>query len=333
MSAAKSWLKRSLAASGILQLASRVASPGVAVLSYHSVMDEPQKQADTLGDIVHPTLVFCSQMELIARDFHPVSLDDAARFVQGNMKLPRRPVVVTFDDGYADNFEVAAPILNRLGIPATFYVTVGCIDTATAPWVSRLRHSFCRTRKPAWVDSAAKTWTLGSARERQHAFQTALEHCARITGDAREQLVNATERALEVEPLSSNENLMMTWDQTRQLVRQGHTVGSHSMTHPNLAHVEAEDLRFELEQSKQRLEQELGCPVVHFSYPCPALQPHWTARTVEVCRNLGYSTAVTSDSGPVREGDNLLSLHRVPPTAEVEGLSWNLSGTFLGRAV
>ena len=125
----------------------------------------------------------------------------------------------------------------------------------------------------------------------------------------------------------------MTWEQARALMRQGHIVGSHTMTHPNLAHVKNGDLERELEQSKLRLEQQLSSRVIHFSYPCPILEPHWSALTVEVCRKVGYLTAVTANPGPVHEGDDPLSLRRMHPTTDVDGLRWNLECTFLGRAM
>jgi peptidoglycan/xylan/chitin deacetylase (PgdA/CDA1 family) len=326
----KRWIKRSLLSSGALRFGSRFLPHSVAILMYHSVMDDPAKHANTLGDIIHPTLIFQRQMEVIARDFNPVSLDDALLFVQGKKRLPAKAVVVTFDDGYADNLEVAAPILNRFGIPAIVYATVGCIDKSLQPWVSRLRYSFLTTKKPRWVDAQQQKWELGDKSARRRAYEAAAACCARLAGDAQERFVNDIEHDLEVEPVQ--ENLMMTWDQARQLIRQGHMVGSHGMSHPNLAHIKSNDLEFELGESKKRLEQELDGPIRHFSYPCPTLQPHWSAATVAVCRTLGYATAVTVDSGPVRNGDDPLFLHRVPAPAEVEGLRWNLECAFLGRA-
>src|SRR5262249_348286 len=68
------------------------------------------------------------------RHYEPVTLDDLAAFVRGERAMPRRCVAVTFDDGFADNFEIAAPILNRAGIKAAFYITVGCIEPVRLPW-------------------------------------------------------------------------------------------------------------------------------------------------------------------------------------------------------
>ena len=126
---------------------------------------------------------------------------------------------------------------------------------------------------------------------------------------------------------------MMNYDQIRALTRQGHIVGSHTMTHPNVAQVNLEDARCEMTESKRRLEKELGADLVHFSYPCPALSPHRTEQTAALSRDVGYETAVTTDGGLARRGDNPLWLKRIRPTKTVEGLRWNLECAFAGRTV
>ncbi len=126
---------------------------------------------------------------------------------------------------------------------------------------------------------------------------------------------------------------MMTWDEIRGLARLGHTIGSHTMTHPNLAQIPDNEMRIELLEAKRRIEQELERPVTHFSYPCPALQPHWEKRTVKASREIGYQTAVTTNGGMVRRQDDPLSLRRIRPTKTIDGLRWNLECAFLGRVV
>jgi hypothetical protein len=83
----------------------------------------------------------------------------------------------------------------------------------------------------------SKNGRLGDKSARGRAYEAAAACCARLAGDAQESFVNDIEHDLEVEPVK--ENLMMTWDQARQLIRQGHMVGSHGMSHPNLAHIKA----------------------------------------------------------------------------------------------
>ena len=105
------------------------------------------------------------------------------------------------------------------------------------------------------------------------------------------------------------------------------------MTHPNMAYVKEQEAHHELSESKQRLESQLGTPIRHFSYPCPALSPHWNERTVEQSRTLGYESGVTTSSGVTRHKDDLLKLKRLHPTKTVEGLRWNLESAFAGRRV
>ena len=330
---AKMWIKKSLVRTGALRLASKFTAPGVGIIMYHSVMDDPSTAQMTLGGIIHSTEVFRGQMEVIARKFRAVSLDDVLLFLKGEKTLPPRAVVVTFDDGYADNYRAANNILSPLGIPAVFYVTVDCVDRQRLPWPSRVRYAFLTSRKDSWSEVDGSVWALSSTEKRLLAFDRASEYCSKLTGTNQDQFVESIQQQLGTEAPQSAQRLMMTWNEVRGLARNGHTVGSHTLTHPNLAHVAENDARTELLGSKSRLEQELAAPIVHFSYPCPALQPHWLDRTVSASREIGYQTAVTTDGGMVRRQDDPLSLRRIRPTKTVDGLSWNLECTFLGRAV
>lgn len=145
--------------------------------------------------------------------------------------------------------------------------------------------------------------------------------------------MQATEAELAVRLPDSASSLMMDHQQLRGLLSHGHIVGSHTMTHPNMAHISESDATFELRESKKRLEVTLSLPIRHFSYPCPALSPHWNSRTVALSRAAGYETAVTTDSGLTRQGHDPLALKRISPTKTLDGLRWNLESAFAGRTV
>jgi peptidoglycan/xylan/chitin deacetylase (PgdA/CDA1 family) len=326
-------IKKSLIKTGALRLASRFSAEGVAIIMYHSVMADPSSEQLTLGGIIHSTEVFRGQMEIIARHFRAVTLDDVLLFLKGEKKLPPRSVVITFDDGYADNYQAANEILSPMGIPAVFYVTVDCIDKQALPWPSLLRHAFLTTNKGSWAEANDPRWPLGSTEERTKAFERASEHCSKLCGLAADQFVHSLQQQLETESPQPSSRLMMTWDEVRGLARSGHTVGSHTMTHPNLAYLAEGDARTELAEARRKLEEELSARIVHFSYPCPALQPHWTELTVSASRESGYQTAVTTNGGLVRRQHDPLSLRRIRPTKTVDGLRWNLECAFAGRTV
>ncbi len=329
----KNLARNALVGSGVLRLAARFRSRGAAILMYHSVMDDPRQVADSLGGIVQSTEVFQGQMELLAREFRPVALDRLARFVKGEQDLAEHAVAVTFDDGYRDNYEQAMPILNRFGIPAAFYITVDCVERRKLPWPSRLRFSFRTTSQREFSDESGHRWSLGSPEERERAYRGVCDQVSKLAGAALENRVARMEQALEAQLSSDSGRLMMTWEQVKQLAQRGHIVGSHTMTHPNLAFVALEEVRRELRESKQCMEAHVNAPVQHFSYPCPALFPNWTEQTVEESRRVGYQTAVTTSTGLTRRNDNPLGLKRVRPTKTVEGLEWTLASAFAGRAL
>ncbi len=339
----RDWTKKAILVSGALRFVGNFQSPGAAILMYHSVLPDPTQQSDSLGGIVHSQVAFRAQMEMLARDYRPLSLAEAVKSLRKGGNFPKRSVVITFDDGYTDNCEVAMPILNQVGVPATFYATVDCIENKRLPWPSRLRYAFRKTKAALWTEplskssdrnsSTRKFWTLNDADSREATFLAACDSCCQLSGTPQEEFIGSVERELETRLPESYAALMMTYDQLRELSRHGHIVGSHTMTHPNMAYLNEDDAQRELGESKQRLESQLGAPIKHFSYPCPALSPHWSQQTVEQSHALGYETGVTTNSGLTRHGDNPLCLKRLHPTKTVEGLRWNLESAFAGRTV
>lgn len=333
MALLRDWTKKTILASGALRFAGGFQGPSAAILMYHSVRKDPARERDSLGGIVHSEAVFRAQMELLARDYHPISLPHAVKHLRDGEDLPRRSVVVTFDDGYADNHAVAVPILNQCAVPATFYVTVDCVENRRLPWPSRLRFAFRRTKGASWTDPSAKSWTLVSPHQREDAFLAASDSCCQLSGVAQEEFIRRVERELQTCLPEQSGSPMMSYNQLRELTGYGHIVGSHTMTHPNMAYLKEDEAQRELADSKQRLEAQLGASIEHFSYPCPALSPHWSDRTVEQSRALGYETGVTTNSGLIRHGDNPWCLKRLHPTKTMEGLRWNLESAFAGRTV
>jgi peptidoglycan/xylan/chitin deacetylase (PgdA/CDA1 family) len=331
--AARNAAKKAFVASGAFGLAHKLAAPAAVILRYHSIQDHPEQFASTIGcDSIHATSIFERHMELIARRFSAVSLDDVALFLKGDKTLPQRAVAITFDDGYKDNFRYAAPILSRFGIPATFYVLVGAVDRSKAPWYCVLRHAFWTAQNPKWTDPATSTvHDLTDSRTREAAFMDAAGICAKSSASAREELVQGATHSLEPEPFPNENDLMMTWDDARTLAKSGHIVGSHTLTHPNVAHVSADDAHTELADSKIKLEKELGGPVKHFSYPHPALNPSWNESTLKITEELGYATAVTTTVGAVRSDARPLAIPRTYIPREESEFLWHLERTLLFR--
>lgn len=336
-SIAREWVKKAILGSGALRVAGALAPPAAVILMYHSVQERPGEFADSIGTgIIHSASVFERQMELLARRFNPVDLLDVLLFLKGEKRLPPRPVAVTFDDGFTDNLEIAAPILVRYGIRGAFYLTASLIGTRNPPWYARLRFAFTTSAKSEWLDPDGRRHVLSGQGLREKALLSAFDMCAPLAGGEQEAMVARIELELDAH-LSEVHNglpLMMSWDQVKQLARQGHLIGSHTLTHPNLAHVKSEEvLRTELTVSKQKIEEATHSSVEHFSYPHPALSPQWTEKTVAMTRLAGYRSAVTTTPGPVSRGANPLHLMRIGAPRPERQFLWNLQRTFCGYKV
>jgi peptidoglycan/xylan/chitin deacetylase (PgdA/CDA1 family) len=327
----KMLLKAALVRTGALRLAATMTQPAAAILMYHSVVEEPESTRTTIR-ISRSRHDFELHMRALAERFTPVTIEEVVQFAQAGRLLPPRAVAVSFDDGFADNYEEALPVLARYGIPAAFYILVNAVETGSLPWYCRLNFAFNSTRRTEWVNPEQNhVCSIQTARERKAALSLAWDAGASKTGEAQQAFVRQIERSLDVEP--PGPGLMLTRDQVRALRKAGHIVGAHTLSHPNLAHVSEAEARSEICGSKRRLEEILGEPVHHFSYPHPALDPCWTAQTVQMTREAGFRSAVLTDCGSVRRWDEPLTLKRLHTAGDLQQWTWNLECTLVGRRV
>jgi peptidoglycan/xylan/chitin deacetylase (PgdA/CDA1 family) len=331
----KNLAKKMLINSGLLTATNQFVRGSVAILKYHSIQEQPGHFDDSIGlSVIQSKSAFWEQMEILADRFNPITLDDISSILRGDEEMPKRGVAVTFDDGYADNFEIAAPILDHFGIRATFYLTVHSIATRIQPWFLRLRHAIWTTKKKKIVTPGSKHVLEIRDRDERLSFMRLLsKKCAALSREDREKTIEEVEKRLDVESFAPEHNLMMDWEQARRLQKSGHIIGSHTMNHSNIAFLKKDELNSELERSKKILEREIGIPIKHFSYPNPALTPQHTERTKAFVREIGYETAVLSSHGPVRVDDDPFLLRRTPVADHKTAFLWNLECTLLGRCV
>lgn len=326
----KVWVKNAAVQGRVLRAAALFARPCAVVLMYHSVVEEPEQTANTIR-ISHSRANFESQMSALSRRFNPVSIEQVMEFAANGRHLPPWSVAVTFDDGFADNYDVALPILSRYGIPATFYIMVNAVETGTPPWYVRLNFSFSTTTVTAWKHPEnGQTFEIASADGKKAALNAAWDLGAARSGTAQEQLIHQVEESLQIEALDARSGLMMNWDQVRALKKAGHIIGGHTLSHPNLAQVTEAEARSEIRGCKERLEEKLSEPIHHFSYPHPALNPHWSPQTLEITREAGFRSAVLTTPGSVLPGDQPLSLKRIPAGKDFDLWIWRLEYAFLG---
>lgn len=179
----------------------------------------------------------------------------------------RRRVSLTFDDGYLDNLELAAPLLESHGIPFTVFVTSGFIDREVEPWWLVLGEMVARA-VPAGVSADAAE--LGRWRDEAFRQVSRAVDPGRLYDQAALAAVFESTLGLRVPDLAghSEPSWFMNWRQVGELAKKPLcTIGCHTMTHRSLGALDAEVVEREIDDSKRRIEAATGAPVTLFAYP------------------------------------------------------------------
>jgi len=321
----------------MLRLCSACRPPSAAILCYHSVSSDREGQSDCVSQgITVDANLFDEQMRILRKNYHPVTLGDIADWLNGNKQLPPRSVAVTFDDGFADNYHLAAPIMEKYNIRGTIYLAVDAVRRQELPWYCRLHYLFHKAAKTAFVlndPETGKVWHCGDPAENSEAERFYAKSCV-VLGE--EQLA---QRMTQIESwfgykldLSNPSPGMMTFEQAKELIRRGHIIGSHTLSHGTAGLLTTGQLHREIGEANQMLEQALDAPVQHFSYPHPyQIDPQWSDDSLKETQKTGYKTAVLTQTGLVKQETNPLLLPRLYIGNEsAEQFRWTLESAFAG---
>jgi peptidoglycan/xylan/chitin deacetylase (PgdA/CDA1 family)/CelD/BcsL family acetyltransferase involved in cellulose biosynthesis len=276
------------------------------IFRYHRVNDNYDRFFEAL-----PLAEFEAQMNHLARYFEFVSLDQLAT---GDLPTTRkrRWVAVTFDDGYRDNFVHAFPILNRMKIPATIFLTTGCIESGQLTWYDQVRLAFKLTLQArlSLQDFGGPSLILGPDDRRVRAMQVTLAWLRTTDNSTRITCLPELFRRLRVPGELNLPGTMLAWGEVRQMSRAGISFGAHTVTHPVLESLPVSMIEEEIVRSKQTVESRLQKPVRHFAYPFgkPA---DFGASAKQVVRDAGFQTAVTTVHGFNGPDRDLLELRRL----------------------
>lgn len=203
-------------------------SDEVLVLNYHQINNRDKNSLT-----VRPG-IFADELDyLTASGYHVISLDQFISHQQAGTPLPDKPVLITFDDGYRDNYTEAFPLLKERNMPALIFIITDYIGT---------------------------------------------------------------------------QKNYLTWPQIHEMEKQGISFGSHTLSHSKLSKDDPQDARFQLETSQAVFRWQFGKNARALAYPCG----YYDDTVKQLVKEAGYAAAFTVDYGPVRQGDDLLSLRRIP---------------------
>jgi peptidoglycan/xylan/chitin deacetylase (PgdA/CDA1 family) len=302
------------------------------ILRYHSVSDYRDQNFRYLTtSIAVSPVVFESHIAFLSTNYQIISLDDVVAWFSGAISLPRSAVVITFDDGYRDNYRYAYPILKKYGATATFYVVTDAIGNADPLWTSELRDLVYRARQRYVTLNSigSERIDLSDEAAKKQTIQTIgrIMRCA--DKKTRGVIVREMRDKLFGEKNGFLDGVMMSWDELREMKRGGMCIGSHTMSHPLLPAISQQEAAIEITGSKGKIEEELDAPVVHLSYPNPGEGVHVNEAVKTLVRHAGYLTARTSSKGSVCKDSDLLALKGISTDNRCSHpalLAWMLNG-------
>jgi peptidoglycan/xylan/chitin deacetylase (PgdA/CDA1 family) len=237
----------------------------VAILMYHRV--GPKNDTWSLESLDPQT--FQKQIEYFSRNFELISLDELVRCIRQKKSLPKKAVAITFDDGYRDNYLHAYPIIKKYNIPTTIFLTTGHIGTNKLFWWDKVSYIVKHTRVNKLNLGKFGNYLVSSDREKSLTNNEITEKLKKVSEDQKqfllEKLIIAS-NVLNIPP-EVGEDLILSWDDVKEMMNGGIDFGAHSVNHPILTNMPLEQAKWEIAQSVKSIEEKLGKKVNGFSYP------------------------------------------------------------------
>jgi peptidoglycan/xylan/chitin deacetylase (PgdA/CDA1 family) len=274
---------------------------GVLVLNYHRVGNGSESPYDR-GLWSADADAFADQIRFCKSQVEVITPDDIPRVVANGSG---RHLLVTFDDGYRDNYETAFPILKAECVPATFFIATGFVDAPRLPWWDEIAWMVRTSRQdcvelPDWIPDPISF----DEPDREKAVRTLLRAYKAMPAESTERYLDSVAEATKSGRCGAEvgTGFWMSWDMLREMRAAGMTVAGHTVTHPILARAPIERQREEILGCGTRLAEEMGEPMRYFSYPVGG--PNAFNSVAQDClRKAGIKYAFSHYGGFRRFGD------------------------------
>lgn len=267
----------------------------IPILAYHRVcdIDDPTRFPFDIELVSASVDGFRQQMTYLRERYTPITFATLIDALTGKSDLPKHPVIVTFDDGFDDNYYNAFPVLKALEMSATIFLSTGYIGGERTFWFDELAHwTMCSRVESLEIDDAQLRLPLGSHASRRSALRVLLRRFKSVPNATRLRWHESLRRQLGAELNDFALSRPLAWGQVREMADAGIEFGSHSVSHPVLSQLEDDELKHELEESKRTIEEQVGQPVQTLSYPVGGTAA-FNERVQSAVRAAGYALAVS----------------------------------------
>jgi len=276
------------------------------ILIYHRVLDEP----DDMRPWEIDKETFRWQMELIAKYFNVMAFGEAIERMN-NDTLPPRAMCITFDDGYADNYTNALPILLKNKLSAIFFIASGYLNGGRM-WNDSVIESLrvMQANKLDLTEIGLDTYDINSPQKKANVAIEIIQKIKHLEPSIRSQY---TDYIVSLANNKLPDNLMLSSQQLIKLYKSGMEIGGHTVTHPILAALDLDTIKQEVYDNKVALEKKLNAKLRYFAYPNGKPEQDYLIEQIQVIKNCGYEAAVSTLPGVSTAHNDRWQLARFTP--------------------
>ena len=282
----------------------------VLVIMYHRI---GAKKDDWSFETLSPQ-DFERQIDYFCRNFQVLSLDEIAQYIHQEKSLPEKAVVITFDDGYRDNYLHAYPILKKYNVPAIIFLTSGHIGSDKLFWWEKVSYIIHHTAFSVLDLDELGYYNYQALENRSLTSLIICNHLKELPEEKKSIWIEKLSNKCQVTvPDGLGKDLFLSWEEVKEMSNDNIDFGAHSVSHPIMTNISLEQAKDEIVQSKKTIEENIAKEVYAFSYPNGNFNPE----LVRLVRDNGFTVAVSAppyvSEKPISAKDNPFELGRIWP--------------------
>ncbi len=308
-------LANTLQTFGVLRLVESFRSdPGIVVVNHHRIGNAETTRFDR-GVYSATTEMLDEQISLLKRRMPIVAGEELESLVTGKRPLTRTFGVLTFDDGYLDNYTNAFPVLKHHDVPAIFFPVIQYAGTSTVTWWDEIAYLMRNSQTGKASVSTPVPLELELGQDREFSILQMLRHFKRPDNLKQQSFLQQLRESTGCSVPDPGRRFL-NWNEAREMVKAGMEFGSHSCSHTILSQQTEDEQRWELKRSKVTLEQELDVRIHSIAYPVGSATAFTTA-TQTYARDAGYTIGFSLQGGWNRVGHlTPMCMERLSPSTE-----------------
>lgn len=295
----------------IFNFTSKFNKSNLLVSNYHRLYSSDTLRTEFNDGVYEYTdKIFKHHLKNIIKNYDVISERDLLD-ISIDGRIPKRCAVITFDDGYIDNYTLAFPILKSLKLPAFFFIPTDAIENRVLGWWDIISYLIKKSKKKDLVVGEKKI-PLENEKQKKYAVAYFIDKMKTTPYEKNKNLLETLSYTCGVDIPSTEKQSrqLMTWEQLNEVTEHNITVGSHTHTHRVLSTLNEREQFYELKKSKEILEQRLKRTINSMSYPVGGYL-HFSDRTKELAEEAGYKLCFSYETGYNRKKLDAYDIKRI----------------------